>query len=64
MYCSYEDSVIGATDDNGCLTNNDARRLLADHGFAMDDVYADSHDVSWVALDERNAEALLAWLGY
>jgi hypothetical protein len=64
MYCSYEDSVIGAADDNGCLSYNDARRLLADHGFTLEDTYEDDHDVSKVALDERNAEALLAWLGY
>ena len=64
MYCTYEDSVIAAADDNGCLSYNDARRLLSDHGFTLDDIYADRHDVSWVALDERNAEALLAWLGY
>ena len=56
--------MIDAADDNGCLSYNDARRLLADHGFTMDDVYADHHEGSWVALDERNAEALLAWLGY
>jgi hypothetical protein len=30
----------------------------------MEDVYADNNGVSWVALDARNAEALLAWLGY
>ena len=28
------------------------------------DLYEDNHDVSWVALDERNAGALLSWLGY
>jgi len=64
MYCSYEDQVLDAADDNGCLSYADAQRLLKAHGFTLDDVYEDNHEVSWVALDERNAEALLAWLGY
>ena len=64
MYCSYEDSVLAAADDNGNLSHADASHLLREHGFTLDDLYEDNHDVSWVALDERNAEALLAWLGY
>lgn len=64
MFCTYEDSVLAAADDNDCLSYADAQRLLSDHGFTLDDVYEDNHGVSWVALDERNAEALLAWLGY
>jgi len=64
-YLTYEDSVLGAADpDTGNLSHKDAERLLADHSFTLDDVYEDNHGVSWVALDERNAEALLAWLGY
>jgi hypothetical protein len=64
-YFSYEDSVLAAADpDTGNLSHADTKRLLAEHGFTLDDVYADNHSVSWVALDERNAEALLAWLGY
>jgi hypothetical protein len=64
-YLTYEDSVLGAADpDTGNLSHADAERLLADHSFTLDDVYEDNHGVSWVALDERNAEALLAWLGY
>lgn len=63
-YGSYEESVIDHTDDDGNLSRNDAARLLTDHGFTIDDLYADNHGVSWVALDARNAEALLAWLGY
>lgn len=62
--CTFEDSVLDAADDNGCLSRADAVKLLAEHGFTLDDIYEDSHDVSWVALDERNAEALLAWLGH
>ena len=61
---TYEDSVLSAADEDGNLTHNDATRLLTDHGFTMEDVYADNNGVSWVALDARNAEALLAWLGY
>jgi hypothetical protein len=64
MYCSYEDSVLDAADDDGNLSMADACRLFADHGERFDHVYEDNHGVSWVALDERNAEALLAWLGY
>jgi hypothetical protein len=64
MFICYEDSVIAAADDDGNLTHKDAAKLLQDHGFTLDDIYADSHGVSWVALDAKNAEALLAWLGY
>ena len=64
MYVCYEDSVLAAADEAGCLSYADAQRLLKEHGFTLDDVYEDNHGVSWVALDERSAEALLAWLGY
>jgi hypothetical protein len=64
MYLTYEESVLDAADENGNLSYNDAQRLLKEHSFTLDDVYSDNHGVSWVALDERNAEALLAWLGY
>jgi hypothetical protein len=64
MTCTYAESILDFTDHNGNLSHADAARLLADHGFALDDLYADNHGVSWVALDERNAKALLAWLGY
>ena len=66
MFClSYEDSVMAAANpESGNLSHADAERLMAEHGFTLDDIYADNHGVSWVALDERNAEALLAWLGY
>lgn len=61
---TYEESVLSYADMAGNLTHADAAQLLGDHGFSMDDVYDDNHDVSWVHLDARNAEALLAWLGY
>ena len=64
MYCCYEESVIDAADDQGNLSAADAIRLLDDHGFTLADLYEENHGVSWVALDARNAEALLAWLGY
>lgn len=60
----YTDAVLDAADENGNLSPKDASRLLSDHGFTLDDIYEDNHGVSWVALDERNADALLAWLGY
>jgi hypothetical protein len=64
MYLCYEESVMAAADDNGNLSYAQAQRLLADHGETLDAIYEDNHGISWVALDERNAEALLAWLGY
>ena len=63
-YCTYEESVLDPADRNGNLSHGDAEALLAEHGFTLDDIYANSHGVSWCHLDERNAEALLAWLGY
>lgn len=64
MFLSYEDSVLEAADDDGNLSYAQAQRLLAEHGETLDAIYEDNHGVSWVALDARNAEALLAWLGY
>ena len=63
-YCTYEESVLDHADHNGNLSHGDAKTLLADHGFTLDDLYADNHGVSWCHLDQRNAEALLSWLGY
>lgn len=64
MYATYEDQVLDHADQDGNLSHGDASRLLADHGFTLADIYADNHGVSWCHLDARNAEALLAWLGY
>ena len=64
MFTTYEDSVIAHANDDGNLSRNDAIKLLSDHGFSLDDMYEDNHGVSWAHLDARNAEALLAWLGY
>ena len=64
MFCTYEDSVLDAADENGNLSLADATKLFADHSERFDGIYEDNHGISWVALDERNAEALLAWLGY
>ena len=61
---TYEESVLSFADEAGNLTHADASKLLADHGQTMEDFYADNHGVSWLHLDARNAEALLAWLGY
>jgi hypothetical protein len=63
-YLTYEDSVLDHADEEGNLSRGDTAKLLSDHGFCLDDIYEDNHGVSWVALDARNAEALLAWLGY
>jgi hypothetical protein len=64
MFTTYEDSVLSAADEDGNLSRHDAVRLLSDHGFSLDDLYENNHGVSWLALDAKNAEALLAWLGY
>jgi len=64
MFTCYEDSVTAHADADGNLSRNDAAKLLSDHGFTFDDVYEDNHGVSSLHLDARNAEALLAWLGY
>jgi len=61
---NFKNSVLSYADMAGNLTHADAAQLLGNHGFTVDDLYADNHDVSWCHLDERNAEALLAWLGY
>jgi hypothetical protein len=63
-YLTYEDSVLDHADHEGNLSAGDAAKLLADHSFTWDDVHADSNGVSWSHLEDRNAEALLAWLGY
>ena len=64
MQLTYEESVLDHADHHGNLSHGDASQLLSDHGFSWPDVYEDDHGVSAVHLDERNAEALLAWLGY
>ncbi len=61
---TYEESVIACADENDNLSAKDAARLLAEHGFSMDDVYAEPGDIAHYALDARNAHALLHWLGY
>ena len=61
---TYRLSVLDFTDHNGNLTSADATKVLADHGFTWDDVHACNNGVSWSHLEDNNAEALLAWLGY
>ena len=51
----FEDSVLDHADHNGNLSTADAHQLLKEHGCSLSDM----DDAS-----ERNAEALLAWLGY
>ena len=64
MFTCFEDSVIASSDENDNLSAKDAARLLAEHGFTMDDVYAEPGEISHFSLDARNCHALLAWLGY
>jgi hypothetical protein len=57
--------VLAAADpETGNLSAADATELLAEHGFTWDDVHAFNNGVSWAHLEDCNAEALLAWLGY
>jgi hypothetical protein len=64
-YLTYEDSVLAAADpETGNLSPKDATELLAEHGFTWADVHASNNGVSWSHLEDCNAEALLAWLGY
>ena len=64
MFTTYEESVLACANDDGNLSYADAQRLLGEHGSSIEDTYADNHGVCPVFLDERNAEALLNWLGY
>jgi hypothetical protein len=64
MFATYEDSVLAAANDDGTLSLADCVKLLDDHGCTMDDVYSDSQGIDPVALDARDAEAILNWLGY
>jgi hypothetical protein len=64
MFTSFEESVMAAADDDGNLSTADAQKLLFEHGFSLADVKADDGGLNREKLDERNAETLLAWLGY
>jgi hypothetical protein len=65
MFCCYEDSVIAAADEHGNLSYPDACRLLADHGVTWADLYEDPFALSqWPKVQAKNAETLLACLGY
>ncbi|MAC71293.1 MAG: hypothetical protein CMP84_13970 [Gammaproteobacteria bacterium] len=64
MFTSYAESVLDTADEQGNLSYADAQRLLGEHGSSIEDTYADNHWVCPVFLDERNAQALLNWLGY
>jgi len=61
---TYADTVLDHADQEGNLSHADASRLLREHGCSLIDLYEDDHGISAIHLDERNAEALLAWLGY
>lgn len=63
-YACFEESVLDHADELGNLSAGDARQLLAEHGFALMDLWDDDHGQSPERLVELNAEALLAWLGY
>ncbi len=64
MFSTYEESVLEAANDEGNLSYANAQRLLGEHSQTLEDIYADNNGVDPVALDARNAQALLHWLGY
>jgi len=64
MFTCFEDSVLASADKDGNLSLSLTQQLLSEHGFTLTDTYADPHGVDPVALDARNAQALLHWLGY
>ena len=57
-YCSYEDSVLASSNENGCLDLNDACHLLNQHDALLTDYITETRDNS------LNAESMLACLGY
>lgn len=58
---SYEEQVLAAADstEDGLLSQRDANRLLFDHGTAMYRLRQDGY-----LGHDRDASALLEWLGY
>ena len=64
MIETYSESVLDAADNDGNLSYPDAQRLFKAHGLTLEAIYENPQGVCPVALDARNAEALLAWLGY
>lgn len=57
MY-TFEESVLDAADDAGCLTSRDAKRLLRAHNVSAIDAWLDLGD------DATDASKLLEYLGY
>ena len=55
---TYEDSVLLCADEYGCLSLQDAKRLLEEHGSDYWDAHRDGMPLT------LNAEKLLNWLGY
>lgn len=57
-HMTYEDSVLLCADEYGCLTLQDAKRLLEEHGSDYWEAHKDGMPLT------LNAEKLLNWLGY
>lgn len=60
MYTSFEDSVLDAADEQGNLSKEDALQLVYEHSMDWSE---------WVkscpmGTNQRDAEAILSWLGY
>ncbi len=63
-YRQDEKSLMEMSDENGCLTEEQADKLLSNHGHTFDEVLEDPYDRDFKKLQARNAEELLMWLGY
>ncbi len=63
-YRRDEESLIEICDENGCLSEEQAGKLLANHGHTFDEVLEDPYDRDPIKLEARNVEELLLWLGY
>ena len=63
-FCTYEQSVLAYADHQGNLSRGDAAALLSEHGFSLPNLACHQRGISWAALAQFNAEALLSWLGY
>ncbi len=63
-YRRDEQSLAEVCDENGCLSEEEASKLLANHGHTFEEVLEDPYDQDLIKLKSRNAQELLLWLGY
>ena len=63
-YRRDQHSLTDISDENGCLSEEHAANLLANHGHTFEEVLEVPYDRDILKLKARNAEELLLWLGY